>query len=365
MSGRLTAQILENNINFESGKINYLPFLNLGKFTEWFPGVMRGDVTCITGSPASSKTSLSKFLFEHSGIPWAHKSNKNFKILRFGLEESRSQYEFSMLSYECWIRHQLQYNIKDFLSIGRTISKADINLIGQAEAIVEKKLNYVEYIDNIYNSIGIWKYVRSFAFGRGTFYNGSVIITKEEDLTHGWTHYKPTDPDEFIVVVVDNLSYITKSKDEDSRHQAIWNTVEYLRKYAANKLNYSIVFLQHQDSTQENQESRKEKTILPTEAGLAVNKEVRFAYLNLIGIANPNKVNTSGVDPVVRMWDGYPINIFGNYLRTINILKSRFGEANVHSSCLFTGRTGWFSEIAQPKTKDYDQMIYNIQNFYK
>jgi hypothetical protein len=270
-----------------------------------------------------------------------------------------------MLSYECWNRHQLQYNIKDFLSVGRTIQKKDISLIEEAEVITDKKLVYVEYVDNIYNSIGIWKYIRKFAFGRGKFYNGPIHLTREEDLVNGWTHYVPDDPDEFIVVVIDNLSYIVKNKDEDSRHQAIWNTVEYLRKYAANKLNYSIVVLQHQDSTQENQESRKEKTILPTESGLAVNKEVRFAYLNLIGIANPNKVNASGVDPIIRVWDNYPMNIFGNYLRTMNILKSRFGEANVHSSCLFTGRTGWFSEIPQLKTKEYDKMVYNIQNLYK
>lgn len=358
----LTSKILKNHEDFIEGKINYLPFNPLGKFTEWFPGIMRGDVTGITGTPASSKTSLSKFLIEHSGIPWAVNNNKNFKVIRFNLEESQDQYGYSLLSYRAWRDHGLQYNIKDFISVGRTINRDDLPLLQKAEQRVDKMFEYIECVDTIYNSWGIWKYVRDFASKRGKFYLHGQYLPYDR-ISEGWDKYVPDDPDEFIVIVVDNLSYIVKSKDEENDHKAIWNTVEYLRKYAANKLNYSVVFLQHQDATSENQESRRDHTILPTEQGLAKNKEVRFAYLNLIGIANPNKVNVAGAQPTLRIWDGYDLTKMGNYLRTINILKSRFGESNVHSSTLFTGRTGWFDKLPVLNTPEYVTMLENLKTY--
>lgn len=359
----LTEQIQKNHEDFIAGKVNYLPFNSLGRFTEWMPGFMRGDVSGITGTPASSKTSLSKEILEHSAIPMAIMNNKNVKILRFGLEESKKQYEYSLLSYRGWKDSGLQYNIKDFLSIGRTIKIEDLPLLKKSEKKVEKMLEYIEYVDHIYNSVGIWFYVRNFAFHRGTFYNGTQKITAIKDLSLGWTHYVANDPEEFIIVVVDNLSYIVKNEGEENDHKAIWNTVEYLRKYAANKLNYCVVFLQHQDATSENQESRKEQTILPTEQGLAKNKEVRFAYLNLIGIANPNKVNAAGSQPTLRVWDGHNVQQFGNYLRTINILKSRFGESNCHTSVFFAGRTGLFKTIPVIGSPEYNTFIQNIKTF--
>jgi len=365
--GPLTEHILKNHTDFIEGKINYLPFNSLGQFTEWFPGIMRGDVTCITGTPASSKTSLSKFLLEHSAIPWAIKQKKNIKILRFGLEESKDQYLYSLLSYRAWKDHGLQYNIKDFLSIGRSIDRQDIPKLEISEKKVDLMMNYIDYIDHIYSSIGIWQYVRKFAFNRGKFYRGTTLLTAELDLKEGWTSYVPNDPEEFIVVVVDNLSFISPVGEEGTGDKgtwmAIWNTVEYLRKFAANKLNYSIVFLQHQDSTSENQESRKNQTILPTENGLGKNKEVGRSYLNLIGVANPNKINSSGAEPVIRIWDNHDLTKFKNYLRTINILKSRFGESNVHHSVLFTGRTGWFNPLPSVTTDDYSKVLTSLNNY--
>jgi hypothetical protein len=227
---------------------------------------MRGDVTCITGTASSGKSSFSRRICEHSFIPWAIKNGRNVHIIRFGLEESKEQYEMSLLSYWFYQRYKKEYNIKDFLSIGRTIEESDIPLLRKTEELVGKMKKYISYETNDYNSFGIWKKVREFASKRGKFYKNGIQIDVEKG---GWDEYRPDDPDEFVVVIVDNLSYITTQENEKDRHQAIWNTVENLRKYAALKLNYIVVFLQHQDATSENQESRKTGTILPTENGLA------------------------------------------------------------------------------------------------
>lgn len=95
----------------------------------------------------------------------------------------------------------------------------------------------------------------------------------------------------------------------------------------------------------------------------SVNKEVARSYLNLIGIANPNKVNAAGTQPVIRIWDGHNLVKFGNYMRTINILKSRYGESTVHASMFFGGRTGYFEEIPPIGTPEYQDFLQRIKTF--
>jgi hypothetical protein len=344
---------------FVEGKLNYLPINPLGKFTEWFPGFMRGDITCLTGTPSSSKSAFSRFLIEHSAIPWAIKNNKNFHLIKFGLEESKTQYEYTLMSYWLYKQWGVEYNIRDFEAVGRAVEEKHIPWINESEDLMLKMMKHINYEDSVYNSFGIWKTVRNFAANRGKFFKDG----KEVDVEKGWDEYRPDDPEEFVVVVVDNLSYVSAQENEKDQWWAIWNTVENLRKYAAIKLNYIILFLQHQDSTAENQESRKTFNILPTENGLGVNKSVSKAYLNLIGIANPNKANTAGVDYHIRNWGGHDLKTFENFLRTVNILKGRWGTTNVNDTVFNAGRCGYFDTIPKTGTPEYTAFIENLKNF--
>ena len=357
----LTEKIQKNYESFVTGKINYLPFKPLGNFTEFFPGLMREELTCFTGTPASSKTSLVKKLVIHDGIEWAMKNEKNLHILYIGMEESKSQFLYSLLSYQGFVMYGLQYNIKDFESIGRTIDIEDLDKLKEVEKRVEKMLPYITYHTNLFNSYGIWKTIREFASKRGTFYYNNIPVSGQVGQDNSWDSYVPNDPDEFVVIVLDHLLLISTQKDEKDQAEAIWNTVEYLRRYAANKLRYCVVPIQHQNADSENQDSRKDQTILPTENGLARNKEVARSYLNLIGIANPNKSNQGGVRATIGTWDGHNLNQFGNYLRTINIIKSRFGESSVHDSIFTGGRTGWFETIPKIGTPEYKDFIERIK----
>lgn len=199
----LTEKIRQNHEDFIAGKINYLPFEPLGKFTEWFPGLMREELTCFTGTPASSKTSLVKKLVIHDGIKWAIKNDRKLHILYFGMEESKNQFLYSLMSYQGFIMHGLQYNIKDFLGIGRTIDIQDIGKIKEVEGRVEKMLPFITYHDNIFNSYGIWKAVRDFAAKRGKFMFKGIPLSNIS-AENSWDSYEPDDPDEFVVVVIDH-----------------------------------------------------------------------------------------------------------------------------------------------------------------
>ena len=352
----LEKRILEIREATLQGRPNYVPFNDLGEFTKVYPGSLRGMVTCLTGTESSSKSAFSRWLLEHSAIPWAINNKKNLKIIRFGLEENTEQYEYSLLSYRLYQRFKVEYNLMDFNSMGRIIPEAHLPYLKQGEEDVNLMKKFVTYESTTFNSYGFWKKVRDFAAKRGKFLKQGKEVSPEDD---GWDQYLADDPDEFVIIVVDNLSYVTQQKGEADRREAVWNTVENLRRYAALKLNYIVYIVQHQDATSENQESRKEKSILPTAQGLSINKDLRNSYTGFLGIANPNKINQSGVDLNVRLWDGYDLKVFGSYLRTINILKSRFGMVGNHYTTFFAGRSSFFSSLDKPGTPQLRDFITN------
>ena len=364
----LSERIKKNTEDFLEGKINYLPFPDLGGFTKVFPGLMRGDVSAIIGLPADGKSSLWKRLIVHGGVEWAFKNKKNFHILAFLLEETEIQFDYSLLSYSLWKKHGLRYNLKDFICVGKSVDPKHFPQIEDAEKRVNIIKSYVTCYDNIMNSYGIYKAVRDFAWERGKFYKGDVLLTDKNELTEGgWTKYVPDDPDEFIVIAIDHLLQLHPQKNQKDISQAIGDLVEDLRAYAAKHFNYSVVFLQHAASSVESSDNRQRQEVLPNITNLARNTEVGRSFLNIISVTNINRTNTVGPGNTgIQSWDGINVPKMGNHMRVINISKSRYGESNVNFPLWFDGKVGEFEAIDKSnlnkyydRVKSYSQPIKN------
>lgn len=355
----LTERIKKNTQDFKEGRINYLPFPDLGEFTKSFPGLMRSDVTGIMALPADGKTSLWKKLIVHGGVEWAFKKKKNFHILAFLLEENTSQFDFSLLSHCLYKKHGLRYNIKDFLAIGKCVNPEHFSLIEDAEKRVNTLKSYMTCDDNTLNSYGIYKAVRDFAWSRGTFYSGDVRLTNPDMIKQGgWTRYEPNDPEEFIVVVVDHLLQLHVQQNQKDISQAIGDLVEDLRAYAAKHFGYSVVFIQHAASSVESSDNRQRQEVIPGITNLARNTEVGRAYLNLISVTNINRTNTIGPGNTgIQIWDGINVPRLGNHMRVIAITKSRYSEANVNFPLYFDGKVGEFEAIDKKDLNKYYERV--------
>ena len=202
----LVTKIQQAHENFTQNKWDYLPMPpELGRIASWMPGFVRGDISCLTGTPSSGKTSLAKFIFLHHGVKWAVQNKKNFKIKYFGLEETEEEFDWSLLSHQLYKRKGLRYNIRDFTGIGNSVPPKHWPLVEDVEPKVETIKKYVDYHDNIFNSYGIYKEVRELARSRGKFYLGNVKLT-DTRLINGdkWDRYVPDDPNEFVLIVVDH-----------------------------------------------------------------------------------------------------------------------------------------------------------------
>lgn len=358
----LIERIKQNYEDFTNAKQNYLPINDVGDFNQWFPGLMRGDLTCVTGTPNSSKTPLVKSIVVHQGIEWAVRNKVDYHVIYFGLEESEIQFNYSLLSYQAYKMYNLRYNIRSFEFIGAKVEPKDFDKLEKAEERVTRMLKKITYVPSVYNSFGIYKTIRNFAASRGSFYNKGVKLTDEQlKVKPEWDKYIPDNPDEFIVVVLDHLLLIEKQKDEESVHQAIWNTVEYLRRYACKHFNYSVIVIQHQDNTTENQSARLREEVLPTQSQLGKNKEVARSYMNVLGVTNLNRTNSLGNNTGIQMWDGHKIRDLGNYSRCLNIIKNRFGIVDKNCLVYFDGRVGHFKTLPPKDSQLYKDFINYIK----
>lgn len=269
----IVEKIKENVENFKLGLQSYIPHpKELGAFTEWFPGRMKGDLTCITGGTSSAKTSLAKFLV-FKAIEWAIKNKKNYKVLWFGLEESEEQFDYSLMSFLIYEKSQkkVRYNIEHFEGLGKIVQDQHLASISELEKNeFAKYKSHVTFIENVSNSYGIYKGIRKLARERGTFkFKGQILDASQlDDKDQQWDNYISNDPNELVEIVVDHLGELHVQKDEHDLRDAMTNLVKKLRFYVAKSFKYSVLVIHQQMLEMENLEHVKENFVYASLQGL-------------------------------------------------------------------------------------------------
>ena len=358
----LTNKIRQTHKAHKEGKINYLPLSReFGKLADWFPGIVKGDIVGITGTPSSGKTAIVKKITVHDAVAWAIKFKKNLRVLYFGLEESDEEFDYSLLSYQVYRKYALRYNIRDFMCIGREVRESDFPKLDECEKNVEIIKQYVTFISDTYNTTGIIKRIREEAAKRGKFYNrDNQLVT---DVQGAFLRYEPDDPDEFVLVVIDHvLDMIVEDKEKDLS-ESINNIVHRAKNTVCKKLQYAVVIVQHQDNSVDNFERRQKGDILCSIPNLARNKEIGRQYKNLIGVNNLNSMNTVQGKPNIGEWDGYKIVPYGPFTRCFNVIKNRFGIKDVNCLGYFDGRTGHINTLPPAGSEEERQLLTTINNY--
>ena len=305
-------RVIKNREDRKNGVVKAIP-CTLERFNNLWPGLLKGDYLCITGSTSSGKTTLMKKIAVIDSIEYAIQTNLDLKILYFGLEESEEQFDYTILAYLIYKKFKVRYNIIDFLSIKDVLPKEVLGYIKEVSEEFNQFKSYIVYHDNTYNPFGIYKLIRDFAETRGTF-------DKAHDEDENWSFYTPNNPNEFVIVVVDHLSLLSpETKHMNKLDLAMQDLSMYLRTKASKKFNYCIVVVHQQMAESEDLEHVKNKRWMPTLQGAADNKRITRDYLTVIGIGNPSRYR-------IKNHEGYEINQYNGYLRFIEILKQRYGQ---------------------------------------
>src|SRR5690606_30033400 len=127
------------------------------------------------------------------------------------------------------------------------LTEETLELISKYKPYFDKIEEIVEFIDDVRNPYGIYKFMRDYASANGTQHKKIININGED--TEIDDYYEPNDPEEYVMVFIDHISLISSDSENGQKlnlHQSIVKlSSDYLIRLR-NKYKYIPVVIQQQ-----------------------------------------------------------------------------------------------------------------------
>lgn len=348
-----------------SGKINCIPW-GLPRFELESPGIEQGRYYLITANSKVGKTQVSDFLFLFNPIKQILDKGLNIKlkIFYFTLEMSKEEKMLSAFANILYVKEGIRVTPTDLRSThaNKTLSKDVIDIIEKYKPYFDKIEEIVEFIDDVKNPTGIYKFVREYAKANGTQHTKTVEFTNNKTGEKYFKEiddwYEPNDPEEYVITLIDHISLIaseSKNGKSLSLHESI---VELSSNYLIrlrNKYNYIPVVIQQQAAAQESVDNFKAKKLKPTLDGLGDCKLTARDANMVIGLFSPFRHE-------IPSYRGYDITFFQDNIRFMEIMANRHGSAGATTPLYFDGAVNYFKEM--PKADDLAN-LEKVKQFIK
>lgn len=243
------------------GGYNCIPWKNLPGLSSVVPGIQRSKYYMVTAASKAGKTQLTDYLFIYEPYEFIKKykpKNINLKIHYFSLEMSKERKIMSILSYKIFRDKGIIIAPDDLLSVFEHKILDD-----KIEAIIDEYHDYFEEFedvvtiyDNVRNPYGIYKTIEDYAETHGKWTEKEIDwLNEDKSITKKRVkdEYIPDDPNEFIIVIVDNYNVMMPEKNQtvfDAIHKFSSNYALHMR----DKFKYAVVAVQQQAMTGEQQQ---------------------------------------------------------------------------------------------------------------
>lgn len=234
------------------------------------------------------------------------------------------------------------------------LSEEVLAIIDKYEPYFKKIEEIVEFVDDIKNPTGIYKFVRNYAHANGTqhtktveFVNNKTGETTNKEIDD---YYEPDNTEEYVMVIIDHIGLIgteTLNGRKLSLHECIVKLSSDYLITLRNKFNYIPVVIQQQASAQESVENMKHNRLKPTLDGLGDCKLTQRDANVIIGLFSPFR------HEIPKYYD-YDITRFRNNIRFLEVLGGREGGGGTVSPLYFDGAVNYFKEL--PKPDNHAQM---------
>lgn len=233
----------------------------------------------------------------------------------------------------------------------------NINIIDKLDAVekeIESLLEYCEICDNIYHPTGLYKWCRAISNKLGTHYTKIMTFTNDKNENYEqevYSHYIPNDPEEQVILIVDNLNNLS---DEAGKTQLqtinLWSR-SYCRLQIYKHFGWTIVNVIQQSADSDKQQFDVRgnsiiSKIIPSLDGIGNSKECARDHMLILGLFAPARY---GILQYPER-NGYDITKLKDRFRSLIILKSNISECNKEIPLYFRGEASIFLEL--PKIED-------------
>lgn len=359
---RTLSEIKQNKTLREEGKIIAIPF-PFKRFSYYIPGTQKGRYIIVTANSKVGKTKITDFMFVYSPIKYILENpdcGADIAIDYFSLEMSKMDKMKEKIAYELFVRHGITLSAEEIDSIYERYILPD-DILRKIEALdsdMEKFLSKINYVDNIKNPYGIYRYIRDKNEKRGKYvdkqkrhiplsqiYNSDPTLSQQARFAID--HYIPDEDHIFNMVITDHVALLVPEKSEDIR-EAIGR---FSYKYSINmrdRWKNIVVNVQQQAAAQEGIDNMKLSMTKPSANGLGENKTTQRDCDMLLGLYAPVRYK-------VNHYEGYNLTkeahhqvpLLDNHRELLTILNRR-GAGNVTTQLFFNGACNYFKELPLP-----------------
>lgn len=356
---RVIEQLKMRKKRIEEGKVNCIP-LNFSRFRGEWPGIEQGRYYLVTGQTKSAKTQVANYIFVYNVIFYAFNNPDKVhpKIFYYPLEETPEEITLRFMAYCLYTlsNGEIRISPTDLKSTNESkpLSQKVIDILESDEykKIFEFYESVVEFKESR-NPTGVWKDAKAYAETHSTPVYKEMQFKDKFEPVKVVDYYKPNDPDEYFIIIVDHVSLLETEKGMDLRE-----SINKLSEYGIilrNKFNYIPVFVQQQSTETSNLEAFKNNKIRPTQAGLSDSKYTAKDCNMMLGITNPYSFELPS-------YLGYDIRLLKDKARFLEIVVNRNGQANGICPLYFDGATNFFRELPLPNDKESLQKVYDTIN---
>jgi replicative DNA helicase len=318
--------------------------IGLPKLEQVIDGVCKGAYYLIGAESGVGKSSFMLYSFIYRPL-MDHLDDGKFRISLFSLEMNAEMIMAKLLSTYIFEKYNKRLSLKQLLSAQRGFILDDKNYEIVKECI--PWLHKVEEVLTIYDknasANSIYSCLNKELEARGTF----TELEKRKI-------YTPDDPDLIHLVVIDHLARIFPSGGNTLK-QEMDLTSKYLYSLK-NRCGITPIVIQQLNRGIQSMDRRKEAMVIPMTSDYKdSNSTIEDAEI-VLAIFSPNRLKLSS-------HRGYDIKELGDRFRSIIVLKSRYGEADVEDFIYYDGKCNKWTEL--PRASDiYDYSIFDNPKWY-
>lgn len=307
----------------------------LEKLDSYIFGIQKKSLITIGADSGSGKTSFALASFIYNLIK--NKGDKKLSILYYSFEMSKEALYAKLTSLYIYDVFGKILTYKKILSLTEVLSDEDYALIESASKWLSEMDDYLKIYDRAISPTAIYATCKEWLCTLGTF----------EQVDEHREEYHPND-DRYKLVIWDHMGLISGKGSKKERIDTVADYAVYFR----NKCDITGIFVQQLNR---NAKAMDRKTNGYELIGLEDFKDTS-------GTTDASEVVLALYFPYrekIARCEGYPIqNVLKKRFRLLQILKNRYGDADLSIGCGFYGEIGLFKELPKPdEISDYSKYL--------
>lgn len=329
------------------------------KMREYVPCWERGHSIQLLGPTGSGKSRLCRYLFLYQIYKFYKETGYPVKILYFPLEDGKEKVYQNILCHWLWEEHGILISLQELNSKGgRELPEFVEEKLLEGDEYFAQFEKVVHFIKDVHEPKEIFEVCKNHAVRTGKTEKYMTVIDGEE-LEQ--LRYIAND-NLHTFVILDNMSNLEPGDEfSDERHAMMGLAKKYVRERMCNFFNFTVIQVLQSDFSTERQQFTREGTSIaqklePSLASIGEAKTISRSAHMVFNLFDPSKYGLLQY-PVAHKTDPkntYNVEILGNRLRTMRLLKNNDGDFNFMVGMLFNGMNETFEELPAPKDERMD-----------